>query len=70
MTFLARCQKAGEAGTAAFSDVPEDSPYAPAVAWAVDQGITAGTGDGKFSPDAPCTRGQIITFLYRASINK
>ena len=70
VTFLARSQKAGETGTAAFSDVPADSPYAPAVAWAVAQGITTGTEEGKFSPDAPCTRGQIVTFLYRASINK
>ncbi len=70
VTFLARSQKAGETGTADFSDVPADSPYAPAVAWAVAQGITTGTGEGKFSPDAPCTRGQIVTFLYRASINK
>ena len=70
VTFLARSQKAGETGTADFSDVPADSPYAPAVAWAVAQGITTGTGDGKFSPDAPCTRGQIVTYLYRATINK
>ena len=70
VTFLARSQKAGKTGTAAFSDVPADSPYASAVAWAVEQGITTGTGEGKFSPDAPCTRGQIVTFLYRASINK
>ena len=53
-----------------FADVPSESYYAKAVAWAVEQGITTGTGEGKFSPDAPCTRGQIVTFLYRASINK
>ena len=35
--------------------------------WAVEQGITGGTGDGKFSPDAPCTRAQMATFLWRAN---
>ena len=50
-----------------FSDVPADSYYAKAVAWAVENGITGGTGDGKFSPDATCTRAQAVTFLYRAS---
>ena len=50
-----------------FSDVPTDSYYAKAVAWAVENGITTGTGDGKFSPNAPCTRAQSVTFLYRAS---
>ena len=48
-----------------FSDVSADAYYAKAVAWAVEQGITVGTGNGKFSPDAPCTRAQIVTFLYR-----
>ena len=37
------------------------------MAWAVENGITGGTGDGKFSPDATCTRAQSVTFLYRAS---
>ena len=50
-----------------FSDVPADSYYAKAVAWAVENGITGGTGDGKFSSDATCTRAQAVTFLYRAS---
>ena len=49
-----------------FSDVPADSYYAKAVAWAVENGITTGTGDGKFSPDATCTRAQSVTFLFRA----
>ena len=49
------------------SDVPADSYYAKAVAWAVENGITTGTGDGKFSPDATCTRAQSVTFLFRAS---
>ena len=50
-----------------FSDVPADSYYAKAVAWAVENGITTGTGDGKFGPDAACTRAQSVTFLYRAA---
>ena len=47
------------------ADVPADAYYAKAVAWAVENGITSGTGDGKFSPDAACTRAQCMTFLYR-----
>ena len=50
-----------------FTDVPADAYYAKAVAWAVENGITGGIGDGKFSPDATCTRAQAVTFLYRAS---
>ena len=50
-----------------FTDVPADAYYAKAVAWAVENGITGGTGDCKFSPDATCTRAQAVTFLYRAS---
>lgn len=50
-----------------FKDVPADSYYAKAVAWAVENGIIGGTGDGKFSPNATCTRAQAMTFLYRAS---
>ena len=49
-----------------FADVPADSYYAKAVAWAVENGITLGTGDGTFSPNATCTRAQSVTFLYRA----
>lgn len=48
-----------------FSDVPSNAWYKFAVDYAVDQGITSGTGDGKFSPSAPVTRGQMITFLWR-----
>ena len=50
-----------------FADVPADAFYAKAVAWAVENGITGGIGDAKFSPDATCTRAQAVTFLYRAS---
>ena len=52
--------------TVSFADVPAGSYYAKAVAWAVENGITLGTGDGTFSPDATCTRAQSVTFLYRA----
>jgi hypothetical protein len=48
-----------------FTDVAEDAYYAKAVAWAVHEWITKGTGDGQFSPDETCTRGQVVTFLYR-----
>ena len=50
-----------------FADVPADAYYAKAVAWAVENGITSGTGGGKFSPNATCTRAQIVTSLYRAA---
>ena len=53
-------------GTANFTDVPADSYYASAVAWAVENGITDGVGDGRFDPAATCTRAQIATFLWRA----
>ena len=53
--------------TACFTDVAPDAYYAKAVSWAVEKGITTGTGDGKFSPDAPCTRAQAVTFLFRAA---
>ncbi len=49
-----------------FTDVDSGAEYAQAVAWCVEQGITTGTGDTTFSPDNICTRGQIVTFLYRA----
>ena len=51
----------------AFDDVKPGSFYEQAVAWAVENGITGGTGDGMFSPDATCTRAQSVTFLYRAA---
>ena len=67
VTFLWRAAGSPEPTTAnSFADVPADSYYAKAVAWAVEQGITTGTGDGKFSPNAPCTRVQSVTFLWRS----
>ena len=49
-----------------FADVPAGATYADAVTWAVDQGVTQGTGEGNFSPDLTCTRGQIVTFIFRS----
>ena len=68
VTFLWRaagCPEPQNAGS--FADVTAGSYYAKAVAWAIENGITGGTGDGMFSPDAVCTRAQAVTFLYRAS---
>ena len=68
VTFLWRASGTPEIGTTSpFSDVSADAYYCDAVLWAVEQGITGGTGDGKFSPDAPCTRAQMATFLWRAN---
>ena len=53
-------------GAANFTDVPTDSYYAQAVAWAVENGITTGIGNGKFDPNATCTRAQIAAFLARS----
>ena len=67
VTFLWRAAAAGQQGdtSQSFTDVPEDSWFAKAVKWAVSEGISYGTGGGRFSPGAPCTRGEIVTFLYR-----
>ncbi len=62
------CRMAGGkpvSNTIAFTDVKADAYYAESVQWAVENGITNGTGDNKFSPDATCTRAQMVTFLYR-----
>ena len=50
-----------------FSDVPAGAFYAPAVDWAVGRGVTSGTGGSSFSPDMTVTRGQAVTFLWRAA---
>ena len=50
-----------------FDDVPADAYFASPVNWAVSKNITQGTGAGKFSPEDPCTRGQVVTFLWRAA---
>ena len=66
VTFLARALSAKAASAAEFSDVPTDSYFADAVAWAAANGVTEGIGGGLFGSDNDCTRGQIVTFLYRA----
>lgn len=50
-----------------FSDVAETSPYYPGILWAAEKKITTGYTDGTFGPSIPCTRAQIITFLWRAA---
>ena len=67
VTFLYRANGAPSATEhTAFTDVPQTAYYADAVKWAVDRGITTGTSATAFSPNASCTRAQIVTFLYRA----
>lgn len=69
VTFLWRAKGSPEPQSTAnpFTDVSTDAYYYQAVLWAVEQGITTGTGNGRFSPDATCTRGQAVTFLWRAN---
>ena len=71
VTMLWRAMGQPAAGSAAsFTDVPTDSYYAQAVAWAVENGITSGVGGGRFDPNSTCTRAQIATFLYRSYQSK
>ena len=65
VTFLYRLSGEKSDAVHPFTDVPAGSYYEPAIAWAYSKGITTGTSKTAFSPDAPCTRAQIITFLYR-----
>ena len=67
VTFLWRATGSPEPKTASsFTDVPANAYYAKAVAWAIENGITNGMTATMFAPDATCTRGQSVTFLYRA----
>ena len=67
VTFLWRAAGSPEPKTvSSFTDVPASAYYAKAVAWAVENGITNGMTETTFAPDATCTRGQSVTFLYRA----
>ena len=68
MMYLWKLAETPNAAPAHFSDVPANADYAQAVAWAVQQGITSGTGNSTFSPDSICTRGQIMTFLYQNAV--
>lgn len=66
VTFQWRMADSAKAnGTNNFTDVPADSYYKDAVQWAAEKGITSGTSATTFAPNAGCTRGQIVTFLYR-----
>ena len=67
VTFLHRAENSPAASTiSSFTDVPSTAFYYNAVNWAVTNGITNGTGNGRFSPNDTCTRAQVVTFLYRA----
>ena len=68
VTFLWRAAGEPKAKTAicAFTDVDADAYYYDALLWAVENGITVGTGSDTFSPDMECSRAQMVTFLYRA----
>ncbi len=70
MAFLFRAVKASASGTSAFSDVASGAYYAQAVKWATDNGITNGIGNGLFGSNNPCTRAQIVTFLWRLYAGK
>ena len=70
MTFLFKAMKAAAEGKADFKDVADSDWFASAVAWAVENGVTAGVGGGLFGPDNDCTRGQIVTFLWKLYAGK
>ena len=70
VAFLYRMSGSPAAVGSTFSDVAADAYYSTAVAWAVEKGITNGTSGTTFSPDDTCTRGQIVTFLYRLAQTK
>lgn len=70
MTFLWKCQKNLEKRDIPFKDVSRSAYYYHPVKWAYHQGITTGTSPENFSPNAPCTRGQIVTFLYQCRDNR
>ena len=70
VAFLYRMSGSPAAAGSTFSDVAADAYYSTAVAWAVEKGITNGTSGTTFSPDDTCTRGQIVTFLYRLAQTK
>ncbi|BBI36729.1 RCC1 domain-containing protein [Cohnella abietis] len=65
VTYLWKLAGKPDAGTSEFADVPSSAEYAQAVTWAVSKEITSGTDSNTFSPNMTCTRGQIVTFLYR-----
>ena len=66
VTFLHRALKGTASGSTNFTDVKSDAFYADAISWAVANNVTNGTSNTTFSPNADCTRAEIVTFLYRA----
>lgn len=66
VTYIWQSKGSPSSAAASFTDVPAGSTYSPAVAWAVNNRITDGVGNNQFAPDMICSRGQIVTFLYRA----
>lgn len=70
VTFLHRALKGTASGSANFTDVKSDTFYADAINWAVANNVTNGTSNTTFSPNADCTRAEIVTFLYRACQGK
>ena len=66
VTFLYRALKGTASGSTNFTDVKSDTFYADAINWAVANNVTNGTSNTTFSPNADCTRAEIVTFLYRA----
>ena len=66
VTFLYRALKGTASGSTNFTDVASDAFYADAISWAVANNVTNGTSNTTFSPNADCTRAEIVTFLYRA----
>ena len=66
VTYLWKLAGSPQAAASSFTDVPAGADYAGAVSWAVEKGVTSGAGADTFAPGSACTRGQIVTFLYRA----
>ena len=65
VTYMWKAAGSPSAKAASFTDVPANADYAQAVAWAAEQGVTAGISATTFSPDSICTQDQIMTVLYR-----
>lgn len=65
VTYLWKLAGSPQGETVFFFDIPADAPYAQAVSWAVQEGVTAGSGGENFAPGEICSRGQIVTFLHR-----
>ena len=70
VTYFWKLAGSPAAQASSFTDVDVNAAYAKAVDWAVEKGVTSGTDAATFSPENTCTRGQIVTFLYRALVQK